>query len=315
MLSSFSARARSVFTTTLFASMCICASPLTFAACSSDDAAPGASVAAFDGSTDGPTTGPEVPEAGTILSDAAVDASVSPPVDPCAAKAAKCPTTTTTSGSGLVAIDRCAFPIQESAVFGSLPTLVTALEKIAPHASTATILGDLNRAATATTAVPGAPPGVGVAFQWATDDDAVTTWVPQGITGSADASASGLVDGRRVVLVSWYYTPPDGSTYEKGVRLAFVDVTNPQKPTYRFVLLVEPTGTAATPDFAPITIHAGGIAWFGDLLYMVETGKGFRVFDTSRAMQIATDADVIGCTSTGCHTGLYKYVVPQSSIV
>jgi hypothetical protein len=279
---------------------------MTFAACSSEDAA---DPAAFGGVPSGHRAAPEVPEAG-IASDAAVDASA-PPVDPCATKTAACPTTTTTAGSGLVAVDRCAFPIEESAAFGGTPALITALEKIAPHATTAAILGDLNRAATATTTVPGAPPGVSVAFRWATDDDTVTTWIPQGLTGSADASATGLVDGRRVVLVSWYGAPPAGSTYEKGVRLAFVDVTDPQAPTYRFVLLVEPKGTPAAPDFAPITIHAGGIVWFGDLLYVVETGKGFRVFDVSRAMQVATDTDVIGCTPTGCHAGLYKYVVPQ----
>ena len=131
------------------------------------------------------------------------------------------------------------------------------------------------------------------------------------IGATSSASPTGLVDGRRVVVVSWYYTPPSGSTYEKGVRLAFVDVTDPQAPTYRFALLVEPKGTPAAPDFAPITIHAGGIVWFGDLLYVVEPGKGFRVFDISRAMQVATDIDTIGCTKAVCHAGLYKYVVPQ----
>ncbi len=77
-----------------------------------------------------------------------------------------------------------------------------------------------------------------------------------------------LVDGRRIVLVSWYYTPPAGSTYEKGVRVAFVDVTTPATPTYRFALLVEPTGTVAAPNFVPVTVHAGGLVWFGNLLYV-----------------------------------------------
>lgn len=171
-----------------------------------------------------------------------------------------CPTTTTTAGSGVVAIDRCAFPIEEATTSSSLPPLVTALEKLAPKASTAAILADLNRTATAATAglVPGAPPGVDVA-----------------------------------------------------VRLAFVDVTNPQAPTYRFALLVEPTGTPQAPSFVPVTIHAGGLAWFGNYLYVVETGRGFRVFDMTRAMQVATDVDQIGCQAGVCRAGLYKYVVPQ----
>lgn len=251
---------------------------------------------------------------GSIETDASIDAAVDAgAADPCATQAPVCPTTTTTAGSGVVAIDRCAFPIEEATTWSSLPPLVTALEKIAPTASTASILADLNRTATPAAAgsVPGAPPGVDVAVRWEAEDDDSTTWIPQGITGSADASATGLVDGKRVVVVSWYYTPPAGSTYEKGVRLAFVDVTNPQVPTYRFALLVEPTGTPQAPTFAPVVIHAGGLAWFGNLLYVVETGRGFRVFDMTRAMQVATDVDQIGCQAGTCRAGLYKYVVPQ----
>jgi hypothetical protein len=88
-------------------------------------------------------------------------------------------------------------------------------------------------------------------------------------------------------------------------------VTTPATPKYRFALLVEPKGTAAAPDFAPVLVHAGGLAWFGNLLYVADTGKGFRVFDMSRIMQVATDTDVIGCAAGACHAGLYKYVVPQ----
>jgi hypothetical protein len=253
---------------------------------------------------------PNVPDAGAP-GDAASDSSAPP--DPCATKAAVCPTQTTTAGAGLTAIDRCAFPMKEATTFTTLPPLVTALEKIATPATTATILADLNRTATAVAAgaVPGTPPGVDVAVRWDTEDEDSEAWIPQGITGSADASSTGLVDGRRVVLVSWYYTPPAGSTYEKGARIAFVDITNPLAPTYRFALLVEPKGTAAAPDFVPVTLHAGGIVWLGNLLYVAETGRGFRVFDLSRAMRVATDVDEIGCASGTCRAGLYKYVLPQ----
>lgn len=114
------------------------------------------------------------------------------------------------------------------------------------------------------------------------------------MTGSADATATGFVDGKRVILASFYYAPPTGSTYEKGARVAFVDVTG--APKYRFALLVEPKGTVAAPDFAPVLVHAGGMVWFGNLLYVADTSKGFRVFDMSRMLQVATDTDVIGCT-------------------
>lgn len=279
--------------------------------CSGDDAAPGGGVAAEPDAADGASLStPGESDGGASSTDAATDAPVEPP-DPCAAEKPVCPTTTTTSGSGVVAIDRCAFPIEEAATWATLPPLVTALEKIAPPASTAAILADLNRTATATTAVPGTPAGVGLAVRWEAEDEDSEAWIPQGITGSADASATGLVDGKRVVVVSWYYTPPAASTYEKGVRVAFVDVTNPATPTYRFALLVEPKGTPQAPTFAPVTMHAGGMVWLGNLLYVVETGRGFRVFDMARAMKVATDVDEIGCKAGTCRAGLYKYVIPQ----
>jgi hypothetical protein len=277
------------------------------AACSSSGDVASQTDASADGRT---TSSPEVPDGGAN-DDAASDAGA--PLDPCATQNAVCPTKTTIAGSGVVPIDRCAFPLKEAATWSSLPPLVTALAKIAAPVTTPTILADLNRNATSVApgAVPGGPPGVSVAVRWDTEDEDSTTWIPQGITGSADASATGLVDGRRILLVSWYYTPPVGSTYEKGVRIAFVDVTTPQTPTYRFALLVEPTGTPAAPNFVPVTVHAGGLVWFGNLLYVVETGRGFRVFDMSRAMQAATDVDEIGCASGTCRAGLYKYVIPQ----
>ncbi len=278
-------------------------------ACSSSDSASPVDEATPDARS---PSSPEIPDGGSTDLDAASDASTGP-VDPCAAKTPVCPTTTTTAGSGVVAIDRCAFPIKEAATWTTLPPLVTALEKIAPPATTAAILADLNRTATpvAAAAVPGGPAGVGLAVRWEAEDEDSDTWIPQGLTGSADAATTGLVDGRRVVLVSWYYTPPAGSTYEKGVRVAFIDVTNPQTPTYRFALLVEPKGTAAAPTFAPVVVHAGGLAWVGSLLYVVQTGQGFRVFDMARAMRVATDVDEIGCTAGVCRAGLYKYVIPQ----
>ena len=280
---------------------------LAMGACSSSDdaAAPGLlDAAAIDSSTKPVDPGDsDVPD-GSVADGAK-------PIDPCAAKKAVCPTTTTTEGSGLVAIDRCAFPLVESTSFATYSPIIKALGALAPAASAAVVLADLNRIAVPTTSPPGSPAGVTLGFTWDAEDQAVTTWIPQGLTGSADSTTSGLLNGRRIVLVSWYYTPPSGSTYEKGVRLAMVDVTNPQTPTYRLLLLVEPTGTPAAPSFAPVVLHAGGLAWVGDFLYVVETGRGFRVFDMSRMLQAATDVDTIGCTTTACHAGLYKYVVPQ----
>jgi hypothetical protein len=138
---------------------------------------------------------------------------------------------------------------------------------------------------------------------------------------AARRSAGGLLGrrrrrrrrGRRIVVVSWYHdvAKQPGATDKKGVRLSFVDVTDAANPTYRHVLLVEPAGTTGAPDFKPINIHAGGIAWYGDHLYVADTGKGFRVFDTRHILKVATDADSIGCGGGTCRAGLYKYALPQ----
>lgn len=175
----------------------------------------------------------------------------------------------------------------------------------------ADVLGDLNRTAVPipASAVPGDPAGVDLAFRWEDSENDKPTWVPQGITGSADAHADGLVEGRRLVLVSFYWNADaEPSAAKKGVRLALVDVTNPQVPKYRFLLLVEPK---PNKDWGIIDIHAGGLAWVGDYLYVASTGLGMRVFDMRRILRADTTEDVIGCDGTTCKAGLYKYVLPQ----
>lgn len=249
-------------------------------------------------------------DAGAAASDAGDAAALVP--DPCASAAATCPVVPAgfTAGAGLRVVDRCAFPMRPAAGFASNGAIIDALEKITSKTAPAAVAADGNRVATQVTAVPGAPPGVDYAFRWNAEDDGSTTWIPQGITGTPDADPTGLVGGKRIVLVSFY----EDTTLGKGARVAFVDVTNPAAPRYRFALLVEPAGSAAAPSFAPVDSHAGGIVWFGSKLYVAQTGTGFRVFDMSRILEVAVDQDVIGCTATTCRAGLYKYVIPQIGV-
>ncbi len=242
-------------------------------------------------------------------SDAGPDAP-GPFVDSCSLQAAPaCPTlpAALTEGSGLRAIDRCAFPMAAAAGFGQNSALLDALEKLAPKVSVSDVIADANRIATRSTSVPGNPAGVGYAFRWNAEDDDSTTWIPQGITGTPDADSTGIVGGKRAVLVSFY----EDTTLGKGVRIAFTDLTDPAAPKYRFALLVEPKGSVTAPTFGVVDVHAGGIVWFGTRLYVAQTGTGFRVFDMSRILRVAVDQDTIGCTTTTCRAGLYKYVVPQ----
>jgi hypothetical protein len=137
------------------------------------------------------------------------------------------------------------------------------------------------------------------AFAWDAADSRTRAWVPQGMTTSADARPDGTVHGREVVATSWYSPTVAGHT--EGARVTFVDVTAPA-PRYRHVLLVKPWRHAATGKVAtrPVAVHAGGLVWYGDLLYVASTYGGLRVFDLADLVRVDP-------TSFGGHA----YLLPQ----
>jgi hypothetical protein len=231
--------------------------------------------------------------------------------DPCAATVA-CPSAGAVArGSGLHAIDRCAFPLVPASVEDVIDAYPPSLARV----TIADVLGDLNRAGSRIQTLPGTTPGVQRAYAWEAGDEAVAYWIPQGITGSFDANTSGLVGGAKVVLASWYYDRASemGSVVEKGVRIAIANATDPQSFPYRFALLVEPVAAVGFPTWRSVEIHAGGLAWVGDHLYVPVTTGGFRVFDLSRILQVDGLEDRMGRdTTTGTyHAHGYKYVIPQ----
>lgn len=242
--------------------------------------------------------------------------------DPCPAAAPACPTAPSGFGAGdpLAAIDRCAFPLTDGGTWTDQAALVDALPAEVPRVTLADVALDLNRTGTEVAAaeIPGRPPGVRSAFGWESGDQGVEYWIPQGITGSFDGMASGTVGSRKLVLVSWYYEQANdpGSTVEKGVRIAIADVTNPAAVGYRFALLVEPVASGGRTDFAPVRIHAGGLAWVGDYLYVPVTGSGFRVFDLAHILKVDTSKDALGYdAATGAyHAHSYAYAIPQVGV-
>lgn len=254
-------------------------------------------------------TGPSTPIDALHDSDVVNDAAEP---DPCPATAA-CPTAPAnlTEGGGLRAIDRCAFPLAfDEAQRESFSALIDAYPAALQRVTLGDIAADLNRAATKVTTVPGNPPGLQSAWMWQSGDESVTYWTPQGVTGSFDANGSGVVNGRKLVLVSWYYTMANdtGSTVDKGVRIAIVDVTNPAAVAYRFALLVTPTASG----FDAVKVHAGGLAWIGDRLYVPVTTGGFRVFDLSRILKMTGTADSLGPDGNGTYDAYgYAYAIPE----
>ena len=260
------------------------------------------------GCTDGSETG----DGDTIDAAPSADAAPAPLPDPCADQMPACPAApaSMTEGGGLVAIDRCAFPLTERDEWAARAGVVDDLAAALDQVGVAGVLDDLNRTAApvGASALPGEPPGVRQAFGWQAGDMSVAYWIPQGIDG-------GRVDGRKVLLVSWYYdrASDPGSTVEKGVRIAIVDATDPASVRYRFALLVEPEVVDGRPSFGPVAVHAGGLAWVGRYLYVVHTGVGFRVFDLDRILRVDASQDTIGRdAATGrYHAHGYAYVVPQ----
>ncbi len=238
--------------------------------------------------------------------------------DPCEGQAPECPAQSgVNEGSGLAPIDRCAFPMQDTGTWGDSAEIVNRLAETLGTVSVADVLGDLNRVGEpiAPADLPGDTPGVETAFAWQSGDESVAYWIPQGITGSGDGVDGGRVDGRRVLLVSWYHDAEEdpGSGAQKGVRIALVNATDPADIRYRFLLLVEPSADGDRPTFGPVAIHAGGVAWVGDLLYVVNTTRGLRAFDLTRILPVETGKDVIGhdAETDAYYAHEYAYAVPQ----
>jgi hypothetical protein len=111
---------------------------------------------------------------------------------------------------------------------------------------------------------------VTTAYRWRSRDNHDRTWWPQGIDVAQ-------VDGRRVLVVSWYAQPKDGISM--GVRLTFVDLRHRWWPRYHHVLLVDAVrDRSQNVRLDPIEVHAGGIGWTGDRILVADTFGGLRVF-------------------------------------
>lgn len=146
------------------------------------------------------------------------------------------------------------------------------------------------------------------AWCWESDDQESSEdldsseWVPQGITSSEDASAAGTYEGLHVTLVSWY---GKNNALRKGARISFLETPGADQDThYKHVLLATPYISNGKlnlkAEFADASaedaLHAGGMAWYGNLLYVADTKNGFRIFDMRRIYRVSEtpESDVLG---------------------
>jgi hypothetical protein len=155
------------------------------------------------------------------------------------------------------------------------------------------------------------------AFGWDAFDHGDRAWMPQGVSGSADAYEDERLAGRRVVAISWYHKPEnsDRPGVDKGSRVSFVDINDlaAGQVKYTHALLVEPFLEGGVPQLRPLRIHVGGIAWVGRYLYAVDTMRGLRVFDTERLIKLGSLADEVGRDpNTGEYRAYgHRYALPQ----
>lgn len=151
-------------------------------------------------------------------------------------------------------------------------------------------------------------------IRWNTDDETTALWRPQGIAGFTK-------DGVRYLLVSWY--AKDEAAF-KGSRITLIDISPSSSTylTYRHILLVQPDIPTAPTDYsqyssyAPLNVHAGGMAYFKGKLYISSTNLGVRVFDLNKIIEVSTGDttnDKCGKDSNGNLFAFnYRYILPQT---
>lgn len=210
------------------------------------------------------------------------------------------------AGTGMVPTDKAAFALIRET--GDLADGAAKLAGEIGGTSVEAVLAQANR----TGARRGAAAAMGSmrprpADWYAFDDKDQDTadWYPQGLTGSEDSGNIGIP----AFIVSWYFKPEAG---ERGIRVSFL---SPKSLKYQHALLVQ-----AKPDgsYGPIDIHAGGIACYGDLLYVADTTRGLRVFDLGNVLDLRTaqndlgDGKRVGRHGGRLHAFGYRYVIPQT---
>ena len=229
-------------------------------------------------------------------------------------------------------LDLANFELRPNSMGDELKNRVALLDEQLPNVGVGSIIADANRQGElgdAYTPCNSAAAGdqlssVHKSICFNSGDGSTGLWMPQGVTTVADAQDDQhWGEENQPVLVSWYDSSDDG--VEKGTRVTFVD---PHTGKYRHVLLVYPTiNSYGNPSYMSLrneqtsggkSLHAGGIVWYGNFLYVADTNRGFRVFDMRHIYDLgaASNGDTEDSDKIGRHDGTYyghgyRYVMPQ----
>lgn len=125
-----------------------------------------------------------------------------------------------------------------------------------------------------------------VELKWLSARTYTTKWYPQGID-------SGTWQDRRTLAVSWFRQDKAGRHLAS--RVTFIDLERSRH------LDVALTIEGDDGELIPAQIHAGGLAWFGDRLFVAATGEGIWEFDLGDARRLrgAAARRVVGARGRG----------------
>ncbi|MFG2786403.1 hypothetical protein [Streptomyces sp. NPDC048419] len=171
-----------------------------------------------------------------------------------------------------------------------------------------TVLGDADHSlldaadcpSTERAALPVAP-AAGRAYCW----DAADTrgWRAGAVTTSADADDDGHWGEHRVILSGWSH----GSGRAGHARVAFVDATDPARPTYTWAALAVPVDGGR--DYRGLASRVSGMVWYQGKL-LVTTADGLYVYDMHRIQRATVDSGAVGRVPGGWSAYGAKYVLP-----
>ncbi|MGI3779178.1 MAG: hypothetical protein ACRYG2_00225 [Janthinobacterium lividum] len=198
---------------------------------------------------------------------------------------------------------------------------LTALDDALPNVSANDVVHDptgpmTTCSSTERAALPAAPAAT-QALCWDSDRATSTAWTPQSMTTSGDADDDGMWGADRIFMAGWHGDdglspdPTTGKTRYNDARIAFVNANDLSSASFSLAYLVEPTGTNS---FKAAKAHMGGMAWYGDKVYVTavgNTGTAIRVFSTKHLLRMTSTASSIGKVSSGYAAYGYRYAMVQ----
>ncbi|GIH48653.1 hypothetical protein SAMN05421833_12087 [Microbispora rosea] len=149
-----------------------------------------------------------------------------------------------------------------------------------------------------------------------TVDSTTKRWYPQGVSGTWDATASGVVDGEQAFAFGWYRRASTTNRTPIASRVTFLDEQAPMGSfahRYQHVLLALPRYGKNGVTFDSVPTHAGGLVWYHQYLLVADDGprhefNGILVFDLHNLIDLALSprADLTSPQAATRPYGLYK---------